>query len=62
MVSILTASLNNQSKFRGHSPGANYTDRATVACRISAYFEDRGCHVVCATEQFILPTEMRVGD
>jgi hypothetical protein len=34
-------------KLRGLSPRANYTDRATAACR--PIFADRGCHVVSVT-------------
>jgi hypothetical protein len=40
------------TKFRGISPQANYTDRATAACRRSLcqLFADRGCRVVTATD------------
>jgi hypothetical protein len=36
------------------SPRANYTDRATAACRQSDWqlFADRGCHVVSVTDTY----------
>jgi hypothetical protein len=39
------------SKLHGLSSRANYTDRATAACRRSdcQLFADRGCHVVSTT-------------
>jgi hypothetical protein len=39
-------------KLHGLSPRANYTYRATAACRRSdcQLFADRGCHVVSVTE------------
>jgi hypothetical protein len=41
-------------KLRGLSPRANYTDRATAACRRSdcQLFADRGCYVVIATDPY----------
>jgi hypothetical protein len=41
-----------KTKLRGRSPQANYTDRATAACRRSFLvpnFAGRGCCVVSAT-------------
>jgi hypothetical protein len=39
-------------KLYGLSPRANYTDRATAACRRSdcQLFADRGCHVISVTD------------
>jgi hypothetical protein len=44
--------VNTKKKLHGLSPRANYTDRATVACRRSdcQFFADRGCHVVSVTD------------
>jgi hypothetical protein len=41
-------------KLHGLSPRANYTDRATAACRRSASqrFADKGCHVVSVTDPY----------
>jgi hypothetical protein len=41
-----------KKKLHGLSPRANYTDRATAACRLSdcQHFADRGCHVVSVTD------------
>jgi hypothetical protein len=41
-----------KNKLRGHSPQANYTDRATAACYRSycQLFADRGCRVVSVTD------------
>jgi hypothetical protein len=41
-------------KLHGLSPRANYTDRATAACRRSEcqLFADRGCHVVSVTDPY----------
>jgi hypothetical protein len=41
-------------KLHGLSPRANYTDRATVACRRSdcQLFADRGCHVISVTDPY----------
>jgi hypothetical protein len=43
-----------KTKLRGLSPRANYTDRATAACRRSdcQLFADRGCHVVSVTDPY----------
>jgi hypothetical protein len=44
--------LPQTNKLRDFSPQANYTDRATAACRRSLVptFADRGCRVVSATD------------
>jgi hypothetical protein len=40
-----------KNKLRGLSPWANYTGRATAACRrLVSAFADRGCHVVSMTD------------
>jgi hypothetical protein len=41
-------------KLHGLSPRANYTDRATAACRRSdcQLFADRWCHVVSVTDSY----------
>jgi hypothetical protein len=41
-------------KLHGLSPRANYTDRATAACRRSdcKLSSDRGCHVVSVTDPY----------
>jgi hypothetical protein len=41
-------------KLHGLSPRANYTDRATAACRRNdcQLFADRGCHVVSVTDPY----------
>jgi hypothetical protein len=41
-------------KLQGLSPRANYTNRATVACRRSdcQLVADRGCHVVSVTDPY----------
>jgi hypothetical protein len=43
-----------KKKLHGLSPRANYTDRATAACRRSdcLLFADRGCHVVSVTDPY----------
>jgi hypothetical protein len=43
-----------QTKPHGLSPRANYTDRATAACRRSdcQLFADRECHVVRVTDPY----------
>jgi hypothetical protein len=43
-----------KTKLHGLSPRANYTDKATAACRRSDYqlFADRGCHVVSVTDPY----------
>jgi hypothetical protein len=43
-----------KTKLHGLSPRANYTDRATAACRRSdcQFFADRGCHVVSVTDLY----------
>jgi hypothetical protein len=40
-----------KTKLHGLSPRANYTDRATAACRRNdcQHFEDRGCHAFTRT-------------
>jgi hypothetical protein len=38
-----------KTKLHGLSPRANYTDRATAACRRCQLFADRGCHMVSVT-------------
>jgi hypothetical protein len=42
------------NKLHSLSPRANYTDRATAACRRSdcQLFEDEGCHVVSVTDPY----------
>jgi hypothetical protein len=42
------------NKRHGLSPRANYTDRATAACRqmLVPTFADRGCRVVSATDPY----------
>jgi hypothetical protein len=43
-----------KTKLHGLSPRANYTDRATAACRRSdcQHFADRGCHMVSVTDPY----------
>jgi hypothetical protein len=43
-----------REKLHGLSPRANYTDRATAACRRSdcQLFADRRCHVVSVTDPY----------
>jgi hypothetical protein len=42
-----------KTKLHGLSPGANYTDRATAACRRSdCQLLRRGCHVVSVTDPY----------
>jgi hypothetical protein len=43
-----------QKKLHGLSPRANYTDRATTACRRSdcQLFADRGCYVIRVTDPY----------
>jgi hypothetical protein len=43
-----------KTELHGLSPRANYTDRATAACRGSdcQLFADRGCHVVSVTDPY----------
>jgi hypothetical protein len=45
---------NKKKKLHGLNPRANYTDRATAACRRSDFqlFADRGCHVVSVTDPY----------
>jgi hypothetical protein len=45
---------NSYKKLHGLSPRANYTDRATAACRRSdcQLFADRECHVVSLTDPY----------
>jgi hypothetical protein len=41
------------NKLHGLSPRANYTDRATAACRRSdCQLADKGCHVVSVTDPY----------
>jgi hypothetical protein len=52
-LSSENCSLSNnkqQNKFRGFSPRAHYTNRATSACWRSPTFADRRCHVVSVTD------------
>jgi hypothetical protein len=44
----------HMKKLHGLSPRANYTDRATAACRRSdcQHFADRGSHVVSVTDPY----------
>jgi hypothetical protein len=51
---ILTINYVNK-RLHGLSPRANYTDRATAACRRSDWqiFVDRGCHVVSVTNPYV---------
>jgi hypothetical protein len=45
--------LRMKIKFRGFSPRANYTDRATAACRrIVLTFADKECCVVSTTDAY----------
>jgi hypothetical protein len=46
--------IRKKKKLNGLSPRANYTDRATAACRRSEcqLFADRGCHVVSVTDPY----------
>jgi hypothetical protein len=50
----LYENMATKKKLHGLSPRANYTDRATAACRRSDYqlFADRGCHVVGVTDPY----------
>jgi hypothetical protein len=41
-----------KKKLHGLSPRANYTDRATIACRRSDCLADRGCHVVSVADPY----------
>jgi CBS-domain-containing membrane protein len=41
-----------KTKLRGLSRRANYTDRATAACRLVPTFADRGCHVVSVMDPY----------
>jgi hypothetical protein len=43
-----------KTKLHGLSPRANYTDRATAACRRSdsQLFADKGCQVVSVTDPY----------
>jgi hypothetical protein len=56
LFTTLIAIFYNQckKKLHGLSPRANYTDRATAACRRSncQLFADRGCHVVSVTDPY----------
>jgi hypothetical protein len=53
MSSIYTVYINIK-KLHGLSPRANYTDRATTACRRSDWqtFADKECHVVSVTNPY----------
>jgi hypothetical protein len=46
--------INIEKKLHDLSPRANYTDRATAACRQSncQLFADRGCHVVSVMDPY----------
>jgi hypothetical protein len=46
---------NKQTKLHGLSPQANYTDRATAACRRSdcQLLRIEGCHVVSVTDPYV---------
>jgi hypothetical protein len=50
----LRGNVKLKKKLHGLSPRANYTDRATAACRRSdcQLFADRGCHVVSVTDPY----------
>jgi hypothetical protein len=50
----LYSSLKLKTKLHDLSPRANYTDRATAACRRSDchLFAARGCHVVSVTDLY----------
>jgi hypothetical protein len=55
IIAQIFSSVNEtKTKFHGLSPGTNYTDRATTACRRSdcQIFADRGCHVVSVTDPY----------
>jgi hypothetical protein len=51
---LISLSKKLKIKLHGLSPRANYTDRATAACRRSycQLFADRGCHVVSVTDPY----------
>jgi hypothetical protein len=51
---IYKAPVHSLNKLHGLSPRANYTDRATAACRRShcQLFADRRCHVVNVTDPY----------
>jgi hypothetical protein len=53
-IDNLIIQIKANNKLRGLSPLANYTDRATAACRRShcQLFADRGCHVVGVTDPY----------
>jgi hypothetical protein len=53
-ILISEAESSHKTKLHGLSPRANYTDRATVACRQCdcQLFADRGCHVVSVTDPY----------
>jgi hypothetical protein len=55
-TSCCSVLLNNKqtNKLRGLDSRANYTNRATAACRRSQFqrFADRGCHVVSVTDLY----------
>jgi hypothetical protein len=50
----LNGNIIYKTKLHGLSPRANYTDRATAACRRSdcQLFADRGCHVASVTDLY----------
>jgi hypothetical protein len=54
LSSDLDVDLYKLKKLRGLSPRANYTDRATAACRRSdcQLLRIRGCHVVSVTDAY----------
>jgi hypothetical protein len=54
MLVCLKEIIYTEKKLHGLSPRANYTDRATAACRRSdcQLFTDRGCHVVSVTDPY----------
>jgi hypothetical protein len=50
IISSFSCVIQKGKKLHGLSPRANYTDRATAACRRTcAKFAERGCHVVSVT-------------
>jgi hypothetical protein len=53
-IHMYQASFFINNKLHGLSPRANYTDRATAACRRSdcQLFADRVCHVVSVTDPY----------
>jgi hypothetical protein len=53
--SLFIFSSIKKTKLHCLSPRANYTDRATAACRRSdcQHFADRRCHVVSVTDPYL---------